>query len=45
MADADRDTCDWTELAVVTDRCAYVIENCDGDSLMNFYHLYYCSLD
>jgi hypothetical protein len=43
--DIELDRCLWNLIQLrKEDRCEYVIENCEQGSIINFYHIYFCSL-
>lgn len=44
MSIEDEASCDWMRISSAPDRCEFVREYCEGNSLLNFYHIYYCSL-
>ena len=37
--------CDQTQFNLALDRCAFVSNYCETESLINFYHIYYCLMD
>ena len=38
--------CEWTQiLDQGANRCEFVKLNCEGESIVNFYHIYYCTLN
>ena len=37
-------SCTGEELALSHNHCAYAMENCTSESIINFYVLYYCNL-
>jgi hypothetical protein len=39
----DKD-CEWTQINASPDHCEFIKMYCDGNSLINFYHIYYCTM-
>ena len=41
----DEPTCLWKSIATAPDRCQFVRTYCEGNSVLNFYDIYFCSLN
>lgn len=38
-------SCNELDLRNATDKCAYVIDHCHGESIVNMYQLYFCAFN